>query len=73
MSKGEFGDLVRNAHQELAEILPAQEADEGPRRVLEFVNHIALYMEINPHTGMRANGLRRGNTAANIGPLTFSK
>src|SRR6516225_9523163 len=33
------GDLARNAHQESAEILPAQEPDEGPRRVLESLNH----------------------------------
>src|SRR6516164_7482378 len=34
------GDLARNAHQELAEILSAQEANEGPRRVLESLNHL---------------------------------
>jgi hypothetical protein len=28
------GDLARDAHQELAEIFPAQEADEGPWSVL---------------------------------------
>ena len=34
------GNLARNAHQELAEILPAQQADEGPRRVLKSLNHV---------------------------------
>ena len=34
------GDLARNAHQEFAEILSAQEADEGPRSVLETLNHV---------------------------------
>jgi hypothetical protein len=33
-------DLWRNAHQELAEILSAQEADEGPWSVLESLNHV---------------------------------
>jgi hypothetical protein len=32
--------LARNAHQELAEILSAQEADEGPWSVLESLNHV---------------------------------
>jgi hypothetical protein len=31
---------MRNAHQKFAKILPAQETDEGPRRVLEPLNHV---------------------------------
>ena len=34
---------------------------------------VALYIEISPHTGMRANGLSIGNTASNTAPPTFSK
>src|SRR5205823_15132547 len=34
------GDLAPNAHQEFAEILPAQEANEGPWSVLESLNHV---------------------------------
>src|SRR6516225_9880059 len=34
------GDLARNAHQELTEILSAQEPDEGPWSVLESLNHV---------------------------------
>ena len=32
--------ISRNAHQKFAEILPAQEADEGPWRVLEPLNNV---------------------------------
>src|ERR1700686_2643189 len=34
---------------------------------------VALYIEISPHTGMRANGLSNGNTASNTAPPTFGK
>src|ERR1017187_4368970 len=32
--------ISRNVHQKFAKILPAQEADKGPRRVLEPLNHV---------------------------------
>jgi hypothetical protein len=36
----------RNLHQKFAEILPAQEADKGARRVLEPLDHI--FAILNP-------------------------
>jgi hypothetical protein len=38
-SNGALGSRC-NAHQELAEILAAQETDEGPRRVLKSLYHV---------------------------------
>ena len=32
--------ISRNVHQKFAKILPAQEANEGPRRVLKPLNHV---------------------------------
>jgi hypothetical protein len=43
------------------------------RRIGPGDSEVALYMEISPHTGMRANGLSSGNTASNTAPPTFSK
>src|SRR5450756_384680 len=37
--------IRRNLHQKFAIILPAQEADEGPRRVLEPLNHVIAILE----------------------------
>src|SRR5262249_31160862 len=46
------GDLARDAHQELAEILPAQEADEGPWSILESLNHVfAIFDTTFPDPG----------------------
>src|SRR5262249_16636276 len=45
-------DLARDAHQELAEILPAQEADEGPWSILESLNHVfAIFDSSLPDPG----------------------
>ena len=43
------------------------------RRMGPGDSEVALYIEISPHTGMRANGLSSGNKAPNIAPPTFSK
>ena len=43
------------------------------RRMGPGDSEVALYMEISPQTGMRANGLSSGNTASNTVPPTFSK
>ena len=37
--------ISRNAHQKFAEILPAQEADKGPRRIFEPLNHIFAILD----------------------------
>jgi hypothetical protein len=52
-------------------IAPEKVGDDEPAKRQPLGQ--ALYIEISPHTGMRANGLSSGNTASNTGPPTFSK
>jgi hypothetical protein len=37
--------MSRNAHQKFAEILPAQEADEGPGRFPKPLNHVFAILD----------------------------
>ena len=37
----------RNAHQKFSEILPAQQADECPWRVLESLNHVFAIFDLS--------------------------